>query len=153
MFHQTAVALPRPLAGHELGFESHGLGEGGSALSGEERVRRVGDAARHEHRVAHAPHRGDRPQAACRVHDAGVQLEGLAVDAQDGAAAGVEAPVVLHDDDGFHRRIEGVRTVTQPGEGGGSRGLAAVVERRRGARAAVYYDGCRHCISSAPDSA
>ena len=149
MFHQTAVALPRPLAGHELGFESHRLGEGGSALADEQGVRRAGDAPRYEYRVEHAPYRGDGPQAARRVHDAGVQLDGIAIDAQDGAAAGIEAPVVLHDDDGLDRRVEGVRAVTQPGGGCGSRRLAAVVERSRGARTAVYYDGCRHCISPA----
>ena len=149
---------PHPLRRRGLGFESHRLGERRRTLAGEQGVRRLGDAAGGEHGVPHPANRGDGPQPARRVHNPGVHLDGLAVKAHDRAGAGVEPPVVLHDDDSLDRRVEGVCAVTKPGESRRGRGRAAAVERRRGARTAMDYDGSRHCISSAgrpraPDSA
>jgi hypothetical protein len=105
------VSLLRALA-VELGLgQPEATGEPVGALAGDAPVRRLRDGGRQFDRVLRVAHRGDGAERAGAVHHRGRQLEGLAVESDDGAASGVEAPVVLERDDrgdgGIERRSAG----------------------------------------------
>ncbi|EEF24854.1 conserved hypothetical protein, partial [Ricinus communis] len=69
-------------------------------LARQQVVRRAGDIARHQDGILHRAQRRDGGQRAVRVHQRGVHLDGLAVQAQGRSGAGVEALVVLQHQHG-----------------------------------------------------
>ncbi len=80
--------------------------------------------------------RSDRcAQAAAALHDRCVHLDGLAVQAEDGAASGVEAAVVFHADNGGDGGGEGVGAARElvAGEGGGRQATVSVGKCAAGA--------------------
>jgi hypothetical protein len=148
----TRVAVALALRDLVVDGVLDGGGEAVGAVAGQQPVRGLGHRARQQHRVLHTLHAGDGAEAALRIHDRRVHLDGGAVQAQHRTAAGIEAAVVFHHRHGGDRRFQCIGADRQ--FLGGARGgpFAAVVPGARAAGAAVHDDGESLCLvhSSTP---
>ena len=145
--HLGLAFHPRPVLGLGLGtgrhhvLEADPVGETSGALPREQEVRRaVHHGARHQDRIAHALDHRDRSEAALAGHERGIHLDGLAVEPDVRAGAGIEARVVLEMDGSRDRAIHARSSREHDAERRIGRALGPVGDRGRRADTAVDDD-------------